>query len=250
MPRIGRLRMGTSGWVYKDWRGIFYPPRLPMTRWFAHYAAHFDTVEVNNTFYRHVPESTFDKWREQAPPEFLYAVKANRILTHRKKLNDAAAILPDILGPARKLGPHLGPVLYQLPPHWGCDLERLRSFLGALPSDLWHVVEFRDSSWYTDEVRGLLDERGAGFCIHDLRGERTPHWATGRLAYVRFHGPTERAYHGRYSQGLLQRWAETISEFRAEGRDVFVYFNNCFDGAALADARDLRDLLELDPATT
>src|SRR5262245_55484837 len=120
MPRIGRLRMGTSGWVYKDWRGIFYPAGLPTSRWFAHYASQFDTVEVNNTFYRHVPGSTFDKWREQAPPDFLYTVKANRNLTHHKKLKDAAAILPDILEPPRQLGAHLGPVLYQLLPHWRC----------------------------------------------------------------------------------------------------------------------------------
>ena len=243
MSKPGRIRVGTSGWVYKDWRGRFYPPELPMAEWFKFFSRHFDTVETNNTFYRRVPDSVFDSWRVQAPAGFLYAVKASRVLTHRKKLIAAAEILPTVLDPARLLGPSLGPVLYQLPPRWRCNPERLRSFVGVLPAGFRHVIEFRDPSWYTDEVRSLLDEAGVGFCVHDLRGEGSPVWATGPLAYVRFHGPTATAYRGRYGKRRLRPWADTIGEFSSAGREVFAYFNNDAGGAALDDARDLLDLL-------
>ena len=243
MAKTGRIRVGTSGWVYKDWRGRFYPPELPTAEWFGYFSRHFDTVEVNNTFYRRVPDSVFDAWRAQAPPGFQYAVKASRVLTHRKKLIDAAEILPTVLDPASRLGSSLGPILYQLPPRWRCNPERLRSFVGVLPTGIRHVVEFRDPSWYTDEVRAILDEAGVGFCVHDLKGEGSPVWTTGRLAYVRFHGPTSTAYRGRYGKGRLRRWAETIGELASDGREVFAYFNNDVGGAALDDARDLLDLL-------
>jgi uncharacterized protein YecE (DUF72 family) len=170
-------------------------------------------------------------------------VKASRVLTHRKKLIDASDILPTVLDPARLLGQRLGPILYQLPPRWRCNPERLRAFVRVLPAQFRHVVEFRDPSWYTNEVRAILDDAGAGFCVHDLKGEGSPVWATGRLAYVRFHGPAATAYRGRYGKARLRLWADAILEFAAAGRDVFAYFNNDVDGAALDDARDLLDLL-------
>src|SRR5262249_2049506 len=148
-----------------------------------------------------------------------------------------------ILGHARRLGPHLGPVLYQLPPRWHCDLARLRRFLAALPGDVRHAVEFRDPSWYVEGVRDALAEFGASFCIHDLRGQPCPDWVTGPLVYLRFHGPTERAYAGSYSDEQLARWAERIAGYRAAGRDVVAYFNNDHAGHAVANARTLRALL-------
>jgi uncharacterized protein YecE (DUF72 family) len=243
MPRAGPIRVGTSGWVYREWRGRFYPPDLPTSAWFGFFSKHFTTVEINNTFYRRVPDGVFRAWKAQAPPGFLYAVKASRLLTHRKKLIDAAAILPTVLDPARLLGPHLGPILYQLPPRWRCNPDRLRTFCQVLPAGLRHVVEFRDPSWYTDEVRDILDEHGVGFCVHDLKGEGSPVWATGPLAYVRFHGPAPTAYRGRYGKARLRTWADRIGEFSAGGREVFAYFNNDVGGAAVDDARDLLDLL-------
>jgi uncharacterized protein YecE (DUF72 family) len=239
----GRVRIGTSGWIYRHWRGTFYPRDLAVTNWFAFYSRIFDTVEVNNTFYR-LPEATvFQEWARQAPPGFLYALKASRFLTHMKKLQDPEASLKNILGRARQLGPHLGPVLYQLPPHWHCNPDRLATFLAALPRDLTHVVEFRDPSWYTEEVRGLLQEHGVGFCIHDMKGQVCPRWATGPLVYLRFHGPTQVAYAGRYGTDPLREWAGTIREYLDAGRDVFVYFNNDDRAFAVADARELRQLL-------
>jgi uncharacterized protein YecE (DUF72 family) len=245
----GVVRIGTSGWVYRHWRGNFYPADLAVKRWFAFYAAALDTVEINNTFYRLPPAETFDAWQRQAPPGFLYAIKASRFLTHMKKLKDPEAPLENILGRCRRLGPHLGPVLYQLPPHWRCDVGRLGRFIDALPRDLRHVFEFRDPSWYNEEVRALLTETGMGFCIHDLRGASCPDWVTGPLAYVRFHGSTVLPYAGRYDLGHLREWAGRIREFRRAGRAVYVYFNNDNTGYAVRNARELQELLGIQPVT-
>jgi uncharacterized protein YecE (DUF72 family) len=236
-------RVGTSGWIYKHWRGIFYPSRLPVKQWFAHYATVFDTVEVNNSFYRLPSEEAFAAWAKQAPPGFLYAVKASRFLTHMKKLKEPEAPLALLLGRARRLGAHLGPILYQLPPHWGCDVARLRAFLPHLPPELSHVLEFRDPSWYTEPVRDALAEHGVCFCIHDLRGAHCPEWLTGPAVYVRFHGPTPSAYAGGYPRPHLRRWAERIAGYLRAGRDVFAYFNNDDAGHAVANARELRELI-------
>lgn len=248
MATPGQIRIGTSGWNYKHWRGIFYPAELPVARWFRFYSQYFDTVEVNNTFYRLPPAEVFVAWRKQAPPGFVYAVKASRFLTHMKKLKDPAGPLANILGRARELGPHLGPVLYQLPPHWKCDLGRLRAFIAQLPGDLHHVFEFRDRSWCNDAVRALLTETGMSHCIHDLRGFACPRWLTGSVAYVRLHGPTEKKYAGRYRPAQLRGWAEYIRHFRDSGHDVFVYFNNDEAGYAVANAKELQELLDAVPA--
>ncbi len=247
MARRGQLRVGTSGWIYKHWRGVFYPERLPAREWFAFYARSFDTVEINNSFYRLPSPDAFAAWRRQAPPGFVYAVKASRYLTHMKKLKDPAPGLRLILGRARALGPHLGPILYQLPPRWRCDLDRLRQFLAALPGDLHHVFEFRDPSWYNDTVRSLLTQAGASFCIHDMRGSESPAWVTGPLAYLRFHGPTELKYAGCYTPDDLRRSADRIAGMQQAGRDVFAYFNNDDRGHAITNARQLKEFLHLEP---
>jgi uncharacterized protein YecE (DUF72 family) len=243
MARRGHVRVGTSGWIYKHWRGVVYPPDLPVRRWLAHYAESFDTVEVNNSFYRLPPEETFRSWAGQVPPGFVFAVKASRYLTHMKKLKDPEQPLANVLGHARALGEHLGPVLYQLPPGWHMNLDRLRHFLALLPAGITHVMEFRDPSWYAEEVRAALAEFGVSFCIHDLRGQSCPDWVTGPAVYVRFHGPTARAYAGRYSPGQMRAWAERIDRWRRAGHDVYAYFNNDDAGHAVTNARELRDLL-------
>jgi uncharacterized protein YecE (DUF72 family) len=244
MGRAGRVRVGTSGWIYKHWNGIVYPIGLPVRRWLAHYAGSFDTVEVNNTFYRLPSETTCRDWASQAPAGFLFAVKASRYLTHMKKLKDPEEPLELFLGRARELGEHLGPVLFQLPPGWHADVARLRHFLSVLPSDLTHVVEFRDPTWYADDVRSALAEHGVGFCMHDLRGDPTPDWVTGRAVYVRFHGPTTRAYAGRYSLEQLRGWRRRIEGWQRAGHDVYAYFNNDDAGHAVTNARELRSLLD------
>lgn len=182
------IRIGCSGWNYRHWRGPFYPQDMPMRRWFAHYAAHFDTVEVNNSFYRLPRAETFAAWRDQAPPGFCYAVKANRFLTQAKKLKDCAEPVARMTAPVRELGRALGPILYQLPPRFQINLGRLEEFLDLLPSDLTHVFEFRDPTWLVPETLAVLERHGASFCAHDMPGLTTERWAVGPVAYVRFQG--------------------------------------------------------------
>jgi len=238
------IRIGCSGWNYRHWRGVFYPEGLPVKRWFAHYAAHFDTVEINASFYRRPTPETFAAWRDQAPPGFCYAVKAPRFITHMRKLKDCEDSIAEFIGRARHLSPALGPILYQLPPNWRFDRERLESFLTLLPKDLSHVFEFREPSWMTDEVLAILDVAGVGFCTHDFPGLATPRSATGRIAYVRFHG-TGGKYWGRYSEEALADWADWMRGQEAEGRTVWAYFNNDIHGDAIADAKALKRLLDV-----
>lgn len=233
------IRVGTSGWVYPHWKTRYYPAGLPSSRWFSHYAREFRTVEINNSFYRLPPPETFAKWREQAPPGFIYAVKGNRFITHIKKLRDPEEPLRRFLGAAEKLGPSLGPVLFQLPPRWRADVERLRTFIRHLPTEPRFVFEFRDPSWAVDAVRGLLAESGMSYCQHDMRDFPCPAWVTGPIVYVRFHGPSDRKYAGDYPSSALRRWADRLAAYAAAGRDVYAYFNNDVEGHALKNAREL-----------
>ncbi len=241
MP-VSAIRIGCSGWNYRHWRGAFYPEKLPVKRWFEFYAQQFGTVEINNSFYRLPKAETFDKWRDQAPPGFCYAVKANRFLTQAKKLKDCEEPLGWMMAPTRHLQPALGPILYQLPPSLGIDLERLEAFLALLPGDLTHAFEFRHKSWYIDETLDLLDRHGAGFVAHDFPGIASPRAATGPLAYVRFHGGRGK-YWGRYSDEVLVGWTDWMMEQARAGRPVWAYFNNDTEAAAIHDAHSLKAMV-------
>jgi uncharacterized protein YecE (DUF72 family) len=234
-------RVGCSGWQYRHWRGDFYPAPLPTTRWFDHYARTFDTVEVNNTFYRLPEAGTFAAWRRRAPARFLFAVKASRFLTHLKRLRDPDDALARLFDRAAHLGPLLGPVLYQLPPAWPRDLERLERFLAALPRGPRHAVEFRDPDWYADAVFEALDRHGVSLCVHDMRGSETPRRSCGPFVYVRLHGTAR--YGGRYPDATLDDWAEWLAAHHEAGRPVFAYFNNDIGGHAPRDALRLRERL-------
>ena len=238
----GTIRIGCSGWNYRHWRGLFYPEKMPVKDWLAFYAEHFSTVEINNSFYRLPSPETFDKWRDQAPEGFCYAVKANRFLTQAKKLKDGRAMLDWMLPPIRHLGSKLGPILFQLPPRFKINLERLEAFLNALPKDLTPVFEFREKSWLTEETLALLDRHGASFCIHDMPGSATPRWVAGRIAYVRFHGG-EGKYRGRYSDKDLLDWSRWMADQARQGRNVWAYFNNDVDAHAIHDAQTLRAMV-------
>ncbi len=238
----GNIHVGCSGWVYRHWKGAFYPAGLSQKRWFEHYASEFDTVEINASFYRLPLASTFDKWREQAPPGFRYAVKVNRFITHMKKLLDCEQAADQFIVLVRPLGPTLGPLLYQLPPSLHKNLERLDAFLSRLPADLEQVMEFRHRSWYEEDVLALLDRHGIGFVTHDLVGLKSPRWASGLTAYVRFHG-TGGKYRGRYSDDQMRNWADWLIGQRAAGRSAWAYFNNDISGDAIADARNLKGMV-------
>lgn len=238
----GAIRIGCSGWVYKHWRGILYPTGLPQTRWFGRYAEEFDTVEINNSFYRLPKPETFDKWREQAPPGFCYTVKANRFLTQAKKLKDCEEPLERMMSAVRHLGDRLGPILYQLPPRMSINLERLESFLAIVPKDIANVFEFRHPSWYEQATYDLLDRYGAGFCVHDMAGSASPQVAVGPVAYVRFHGG-EGKYWGRYSDEALLGWSDWLIGEARRGRTCWCYFNNDINGDAIHDAQTLKSMV-------
>ncbi|HEX7709740.1 MAG TPA: DUF72 domain-containing protein [Sphingomonadaceae bacterium] len=236
------VRIGCSGWVYQHWRGLFYPQDLAVKRWFEFYAQEFDTVEINNSFYRLPKAETFDAWRKQAPKGFRYAVKAQRYVTQAKKLKDGEETVPWIMERIRHLGPTLGPVLYQLPPRFKLNLERLESFLRVLPRNVVSVFEFRDPSWYKDQTFAVLERHGASFVAHDMPGSKSPRVAVGPIAYLRFHGG-EGKYWGRYSDKGLIEWADWIAGQTREGRAVWAYFNNDAEAHAVHDAQTLRAMV-------
>jgi uncharacterized protein YecE (DUF72 family)/alkylated DNA nucleotide flippase Atl1 len=246
----GRARVGCSGYVYPDWRGIVYPEGSRTADWFSIYAARFDTVELNTTFYRLPTTSAVEQWAAQAPPGFLYAAKLGAFGTHRKKLRDAAGWLPNHLDRVRRLGRALGPNLVQLPPRWKRNTERLDEFLTLAPTDIRWAVELRDPSWIHDDVFAVLERHGAALCIHDLL-PRHPWLLTTSWTYLRFHGPDAQAnpYHGRYGGRRLGRASRTIRGWLDTGTDVFAYFNNDFEGHAVVDAEWLRRSIdpEADP---
>jgi uncharacterized protein YecE (DUF72 family) len=239
---LAPVRIGCSGWIYQHWRGLFYPEKLAVKRWFAFYAETFDTVEINNSFYRLPKPDTFEAWRKQAPPGFCYAVKANRFLTQAKKLKDCEEPLVRQMASFNALKPALGPVLYQLPPRFKVNLERLESFLKLLPEDVINVFEFREPSWYCDEVFALLARYGASFCAHDMPGSQSPRLAVGPVAYLRFHGGLSK-YYGRYSDEALLDWTDWIVEQARGGRPVWGYFNNDPEAQAIHDAQTLRAMV-------
>jgi uncharacterized protein YecE (DUF72 family) len=237
------VRVGCSGWNYKSWRNRFYPARLPTSQWLRFYTSHFDTVEVNNTFYRLPEQSTFAAWRAQVPAGFLFAVKASRFLTHMKRLRDPEEPLDRLFSRASALGP----VLYQLPAQFTRDLDRLDHFLQALPrkvnsTRLRHVMEFRDPSWYVADTFDLLDRRGVALCLHDKQGSNIDGPFVGPFVYVRFHG-TSGHYHGSYGSAQLDHWARRLAEHAHDGKAVFAYFNNDPDAVAVANATSLRSSL-------
>jgi len=234
------IRIGTSGWHYDHWSGLYYPADLSKSKWFEYYARDFDTVEINNTFYQLPKQQTFENWHEQAPKNFIFTVKANRFITHIKRLKDAEETLPRFFERAELLKEKLGLVLYQLPPGFHKDLERLTYFLGVLPKNHTAIFEFRHESWFSDDTYELLNKFGVGFCIHDLVDVPSPRVITGEIIYIRFHGPTGR-YAGNYCKSALQNWAEWITDNIKGKKAVYVYFNNDFNAYAVYNAKTLKE---------
>lgn len=236
------VRIGTSGWHYAHWRGPFYPRRFPATDMLPFYAKHLDTVEINNSFYRLPPETALSHWRRQTPPGFRFAAKASRYLTHMKKLKDPEAGLENFLPRMASLKKKLGPILFQLPPRWGCNAERLSRFLAALPPSHRYAFELRDPSWHRPAVYRLLERHHAAFCIYDLAGFQSPVEITADFSYIRLHGPLG-PYEGRYDARILAAWARRIKRWTRTLKTVYVYFDNDQAGFAVQNALELKDRL-------
>ena len=238
---MARVHIGTSGWHYKHWCGPFYPEKHSPAKMLNFYLAHFDTVEINNSFYKLPSEQTFANWRQATPAGFCFAVKASRFLTHNKKLKDPENALHNFLPRAQALKEKLGPILFQLPPRWRINLERLREFLQVLPRHHRFAFEFREPSWNTEEVYAVLRRYNAAYCIFELDRYTSPLQVTADFAYVRLHGPGGR-YQGSYSHPMLQAWADWIHKCNTL-RDIYVYFDNDQAGYAAQNALQLKRLV-------
>ena len=210
---------------------------------FQFYARHFDTVEINNSFYRLPTATTFDNWRESSPPRFCYAVKASRFITHMKKLKDPESSSAKFFLVADRLNEKLGPILFQLPPRWKVNIERLNEFLRMLPGEHQYALEVRDETWLIPEVYDALRQYNVAFCIHDFADMKVPKEITANFTYIRFHGPTSAKYWGSYSDRELRKWADWIKQQRRELSSVYAYFNNDPEGAAVRNALTLKQLV-------
>ncbi|MFW6081944.1 MAG: DUF72 domain-containing protein [Desulfosalsimonas sp.] len=239
--RASAIHIGTSGWNYRHWKGPFYPEDLAAGNWFAYYAERFHTVEINNSFYRLPEKKTFEQWAENAPDDFVFSVKASRYITHTKKLKDPQEPVGRLMENARGLGEKLGPVLFQLPPRWKCNPQRLEEFLGVFPGDCRCAVEFRDESWWEPRVYEVLGSRNAAFCLFELEGRQSPMEVTADFVYIRLHGPEE-AYQGLYDDDVLSGWASKILQWAGGGTDVYCYFDNDENGYAARNALRLQQL--------
>jgi uncharacterized protein YecE (DUF72 family) len=238
------VRIGCSGWNYRSWRGDFYPKGLGPSRWLGEYARHFDTVEVNSTFYRLASRSAVERWAADTPDDFCFAVKASRYLTHVKRLGEIGKGIErfhDPIQPLERAG-KLGPVLWQLPATFKRDDERLARTLALLPPGR-RCFEFRDASWFTEHVYALLREHDVALVIGDRRDHSQPHVFTADWTYVRFHYG-HRGRRGNYSKTELEEWAQRIASWRDDGRDVYAYFNNDWEIFAPRNAKTLKRLLE------
>ncbi len=234
-------RVGCSGWSYPHWRDSFYPHGLRQADWFKHYSSIFDTVEINNSFYRTPTEGTFQDWRRKAPEGFVYSIKVNRAVTQFHKLGPRALpLFEEFVRRAERLETALGPLLLQLPPSLGCDLDRLSTFLQQ-PAVARHslAIEFRHAGWFVDELYSLLRKHHVALVLSDFKELPVPQVATTHWVYVRLHG-TSGHYFGSYGEEELRDWAARLRELGTEG---YVYFNNDVGAAAPHDALRLRDLL-------
>ncbi len=239
---MARIRIGTSGWSYPHWRGCFYPRSLPQAEWLSFYAERFSTVELNTTFYRLPNAESVAAWREATPPDFLFAAKVSRYVSHMKRLKDPAETLSRFLERVEGLGSKLGPLLVQLPPHWTCNEERLRAFLQAAGKGHRFAVELRNESWWSESVETILRANGSALCLFHLAGVWSPKVETADFVYFRLHGPGD-AYSGRYDAVTLRRVADWCRDWRARNLDVFGYFDNDESAHAAANAAELIDLI-------
>lgn len=238
----GTIHIGTSGWHYKHWMGNFYPSGMKPKDFMAHYLRFFRTVEINNSFYKLPAPETFAAWRVAVPPDFVFAVKASRFITHMKKLNEPLQSFSNFMQNVSVLEEKLGPILFQLPPMWKFNEARFRNFLAVLPPHFRYTFEFRNPTWYNETVYELLRRHNMAFCIYEIEYHLSPLLVTADFVYIRLHGP-ETKYAGSYSESALQWWANFCKEQQAQGKDVYLYFDNDQAGYAAFNAQRLQELV-------
>lgn len=238
------IYLGTSGWNYKHWRQTFYPQGLPQSRWLEFYAERFQTVELNNSFYRLPKPEQFASWRERSPDDFVFTVKMSRFLTHIKRLREPQEPVERFLGAVGPLKEKLGPVLMQFPPTMPVELTALEETLALFPDEVKVVCEFRHDTWFTEECRSLLEKFGVAWCLADrLSKPITPVRKTTDWAFLRFH-EGRGSPHPCYGRSALQSWVDRLAEGWGTGAEIWVYFNNDPRACALRDARTFARLAE------
>jgi uncharacterized protein YecE (DUF72 family) len=238
---MAKAFIGTSGWQYPDFTERFYPSNLAKVDQLSYYADQFPSVEVNNTFY-HLPKAkTVENWVNKVPEKFIFAVKASRYITHMKNLLDPEETLPKFFERIDSFGKHCGPILFQLPPNWALDFERLRDFLPHLPGEYRYTIELRNKTWLVDKVFSLLRQYKVAFCIYEINYRQSPILTTADFVYIRLHGPG-RAYADPYAPLELERWAVRINQWLSQDKDVYCYFDNTLNGYAWVNAQTLLKL--------
>ncbi|MBX9830076.1 MAG: DUF72 domain-containing protein [Xanthobacteraceae bacterium] len=243
MTGEGKTLIGTSGWSYRSWRGPFFPDKLPARLHLEFYAGRFPTTELNGVFYRTPTVDAVRGWAEQTPDDFVFAWKASKFITHWKRLKDTARNSLDLLeSRLRLLGDKAGPVLFQLPPQFEKNRERLAAFLKMLRVGREYAFEFRHPSWYEDDIIDLLRDQGVALCISDHHDAPSPWLVTADHVYLRGHGPQGR-YRDHYRPGTLAEWSRFLQRQRRQKRRAYVYFDNDQKSAAPRDAAKLIGLL-------
>lgn len=238
------IQIGTSGWTYDGWRGPFYPKDVAKKGWLAWYGTQFCTTEINGSFYRTPSLEAVRAWRKQTPEDFCFAWKASKFITHWKRLSEKSDNSIALMVTRLKiLGPKCGPVLFQLPPQFKANRERLASFLTMLPKRYLYAFEFRHESWYDESILALLRDHNVSLCLSDHHDAPSPWSVTASHVYVRGHGPGGR-YKDHYPDKTLREWAADIRAWKRRGRDVYVYFDNDQKSAAPKDAARLLALLK------
>jgi len=240
---MARILIGTSGWHYDSWRGPFFPPGLPIKNQLQFYASQFLTTELNGVFYRTPTPESVRAWRDQTGRDFVFAWKASKFITHWKRLSQKSANSLELLEDRLSLlGPKAGPILFQLPPNFEADIDRLAAFIQLLSRKRRYAFEFRHSSWYVPAALKLLSRHNISLCISDHHDAPAPWKRTADFVYIRGHGPRGQ-YKGHYSRAMLAVWARRVKSWRRQGCDVYVYFDNDQKSAAPADALKLVRLL-------
>lgn len=235
--------IGTSGWSYQHWKGPFYPQGVGDEAMLAYYCSHFSSVEINNSFYHLPSPETLQQWYAATPENFRFAVKASRYITHMKKLKDPRQSLNAFFARIAALDDKLGPILFQLPPNWHVNRERLGAFLAALSRDYRYAFEFRDPSWFGESSYELFRRHGAALCIYELDGYVSPRELTADFVYLRLHGP-DGPYQGKYDNRALSAWAGALSRWQQQGIDSYCYFDNDESGYAAQNALTLQAMLQ------
>jgi len=234
--------IGTSGWNYGHWTGKFYPEDLPKTKWFAYYHERFDTVELNTSFYHLPKKTTFEKWYNESPDNFIFSIKASRYITHVKKLNEPEEPVKRFFSSAEGIKDKAGVILFQLPPGMKYDNTKLVSILETLPKNYKYTFEFRNNTWWNDQAYDILRKYNIAFCLFELAGQVTPRIITADYIYIRLHGPDGK-YSGSYPDNTLADWASEFKKWISEGKEVYCYFDNDDSAFAVYNALTLKKMV-------